>query len=108
MAPAALRQLLSGFTLPVCRLVLSGAASLEAARFHKPSDAPSDEYVEAIISEVESMPADLRERFEDGAITMADVRDLLLMRLVDAGKVMKRDAKMYRGCAVPISTLAAL
>lgn len=100
-----LRQLLNQMSERVCRLVLSGAMTLDAARRLPASPHVSREYVDAIVREAGHMPEDLRRAFLSGGMTVRQVRAELLRRLVEQGKLAQGDAATFGACSVDLGTI---
>ncbi len=100
-----LRQLLNRMSERVCRLVLNGGMTLDAARRQPASAETSREYVDAIVREAEHMPEDLRRAFLSGQMTVRQVRAELLRRLVEQGRLAQGDAATFSAYSVDLGTI---
>lgn len=100
-----LRTLLNQMSERVCRLVLSGGMTLDAARRQPATDGASREYVDAIVREAALMPEDLREAFRSGRLTVRQARAEILRRLVADGKLTQGDAATFGAYSVDLATI---
>lgn len=100
-----LRRLLTQMSERVCRLVLNGGLTLDAARRQPVSAEPSREYVDAIVREAGHMPEDLRCAFLSGGMTVRQVRAEILRRLVEQGKLAQGDAATFSAYSVDLGTI---
>ncbi len=103
-----LRSMLETFSEATCKLLLDGRVTLTNASLHSPSLYACEEYVDAIVSEVDEMPDDLQKRFLAGELTLRDVRRKLVDQLVEMGQFSAEVGRNLNAFSIDLGSIRSL